>query len=276
MEPLVRPSSVQDGHAAIEHPFPGGPRAREKAFLRQAEAAVARGRLRDAERGLLAACRENLHASASATVPLARVLGTLGEHYTGVAQREASPVLRDQLVTRARHVLELSAKTYETALGPNASRSREARQRVARLEQRRVAGPETPPLDGDGMKEDAPPAKPQAALAVRPDPRAEASAPPRITNKPRVAARRTDADGDAQRETREAGRDAGDPASDPALRQLAADLERLRAQAEAVSDDPAGFRRRSDLAQAQRDQCKDAACKHDWHAKRRLELLAEF
>jgi hypothetical protein len=65
-------------------------------------------------------------------------------------------------------------------------------------------------------------------------------------------------------------------ASDPELRQLASDLARLRAQAEAVSEDPVGFRQRAERALAQRDRCQDAACLRAWHAKRRRELLAEF
>lgn len=241
LDPLIPPAGAQDGRAPVEHPFPGGPRARAKVFVAQAQAALARGRPRDAEVALLAACRQHDVASARPTVPLARVLGMLGERYAAAARAEASPALREQLRERARHVLGLSAQAYAVALGPNASRSRQARQRLASLEQDLLAAAEAPqPGSDDRLQDEAAPAR----AARKPDPK-------RV---PAVASL----------------------AADPELRQLASDLARLRAQAEAVSEDPAGFRQRAERAQSQRDQCQDAGCLRAWYAKRRRELLAEF
>lgn len=234
LEPLIPASGAQDGHASMEHPFPGGPRARAKVFLRQAETATARGRLRDAEVALLAACREHDAASAGPTVPLARVLGMLGERYADAARAQDSPVLREQLVARAGEVLALSAQAYAIALGPNASRSRLARQRLARLDQDLVAAADAPQPAAGRLGDEAAPARPQPA------------------------------------------QDRGSVESGPELNQLASDLARLRAQAEAVSEDPAGFRRRAEVARAQREQCRDAACLREWYGKRRRQLLAEF
>ena len=55
-----------------------------------------------------------------------------------------------------------------------------------------------------------------------------------------------------------------------------ADIARLRAQVEAVTDDPSGFRSRTDAARLQRDLCRDADCLREWYAMRRRQLLAEF
>lgn len=62
----------------------------------------------------------------------------------------------------------------------------------------------------------------------------------------------------------------------PDVAQLASDLARLRAQAEAVSHDPDGLRARIARAEAARARCSDDACLRRWYARRRAELLAEF
>ena len=67
-----------------------------------------------------------------------------------------------------------------------------------------------------------------------------------------------------------------DVAGDAGLAQLESDLQRLRRQAEAVSDDPAGLRARAAQALAQRQRCHDRACLQRWYAERRQALLAEF
>jgi hypothetical protein len=252
-EALIPVGSAADGHARAEHPFPGGPRAKAKVFLRAANEAAARQRPRDAEVALIAACRQNELASAKPTVPLARVLGLLGERYLLAATGDHPLEVRESLLARARHVLASSADVYAVALGPNASRSRQARQRVLDLEQDTLVAADV-----------APPAKPARAEAVIEARRA----PARKAVAPRPSA-----------ELPEAAEPARIPRrvdSDPELRQLASDLARLRAQAEAVSDDPAGFRQRAEQAQAQRDQCRDAACLQGWYARRKRELLAEF
>jgi hypothetical protein len=264
LDPLIAPAGAQDGQASVEHPFPGGPRARAKVFVAQAEAALARGRPRDAEVALLAACREHDVASARPTVPLARVLAMLGERYAVAARAEASPALREQLQARARHVLGLSAQAYAVALGPNASRSRQARQRLASLEQDLVAGAQAPqPGSDDRLQDEAAPAAKVASVRSG----ATAPRPARQQAAPGPAARKPDPEPVAT---------VASLATDPELRQLASDLARLRAQAEAVSEDPAGFRQRAERARSRRDQCQDASCLRAWYAQRRRELLAEF
>lgn len=272
IEPQVPPASAGDGHLRAEHPFPAAPRAKAKVFLRKARTAASQGRARDAEVALLAACRYSQEASAAPTVPLARVLGQLGEHYLAAAG--SSPGSREALIARAREMLELSAGTYAQALGPNARRSREARERLAVVEDGVRLAADAPtakgPVQVDASLVPTPPAAqtpPRAASARPPAQRPMATRPRRGTQEGPAApglAPIPQAPVLAQEQ------------GDPELRQRAADLARLRAQAQAVSDDPEGFRRRAALAQAQRAQCRDAACLRDWHARRRQELLAEF
>lgn len=262
LDPLIPPAGPNDGHASVEHPFPGGPRERAKVFVTQAEAALARGRARDAELALLAACREHDLASARPTVPLARVLGMLGERYAAAARAEASPVLGEQLRARARHVLSLGAQAYAVALGPDASRSRQARQRLASLERDLAAATPAPQPGSDRQQDEAAPDAKVASV------RSGATAARSV--------KQQEAPGTVRKPEPEPGAGRAALASDPELRQIASDLARLRAQAEAVSEDPAGFRQRAERAQAQRDRCQDAACLRAWHAKRRRELLAEF
>ncbi|MBI5276874.1 MAG: hypothetical protein HY854_10475 [Burkholderiales bacterium] len=65
--------------------------------------------------------------------------------------------------------------------------------------------------------------------------------------------------------------------SDPELAQLDSDIQRLQAQAGGVARDPAGFRRRTEQALAQRDaSCRDRDCLVRWYAQRRTQLLREF
>jgi hypothetical protein len=264
-EPLIPPNGGADGHASIEHPFPAGPRARAKVFLRAADAAAAQGRARDVEVALLAACRASDAASDRPTLPFARVLGLLGERYAAAAARTESQVLQEQLVSRARHVLALSAKTYDSALGPNAATSRRAWQRVTELEQDVLAASDLP-ASSDLL--------PRVRLAPAPQPQ-RVQATPAATAATIATARARPQP--AQRLPRpEPPQQRPAPGSDPEIMQLAADLARLRAQAESVSDDRAGFRQRAAAAQAERAQCADAACLRRWYAKRRRELLAEF
>jgi hypothetical protein len=63
---------------------------------------------------------------------------------------------------------------------------------------------------------------------------------------------------------------------DPELQRMEQDLQRLRAQAESVSRDPAGLQRRAAQAQARRDACASRDCLLHWYAQRRSELLGEF
>ncbi|MEJ8838839.1 hypothetical protein [Ramlibacter sp. AN1133] len=264
--PLLPPRSAADGRLRMEHPFPASPAAKAKVFMRKAQGAAASGRARDVEVALIAACRYDAQASKAPTVPLARVLGLLGEHYRAAAIDEDSPGLREELIARAREVLTVSAVTYDRALGPNAARSREAHRRLAGLDENLIAAIDAPQ-----------PARQEPLTATRP-PRLQKAraAPARETAAPAVEEPRARGPSDARVRQDAQGSPAPLDRSDPELRQLAADLERLRLQAGAVSEDPEGMRRRSELAERQREQCRDAACLRQWYAHRRQELLAEF
>lgn len=243
-EPLIPAASARDGHARMEHPFPGGPREKAQVFLRAARKAAAEGRTRDAEVALIATCRMHAEAATKPSLPLATVLARLGAAYVAAATRERQPQLQEQYIARAREVLRASADIHDQALGPNAQRSVQARERA-----------ET--LDAQVESADAPPA--QETVAARDEVRSRV-APARPA--PRTQAAEPAAPAPLQ--------------SDPDLRRLDADLARLLAQAEAVSDDPAGVRRRAEQARAERARCADAACLRGWYAQRRSELLAEF
>jgi len=265
-EPLIPPVGASDGHARMEHPFPAGPRARAKVFTRKALTAAHAGRRRDAEVLLIAACGQYEQASSRPTVPLARVLGQLGDMYAAAAGEQAVD-LRERLMARARQVLTRSAEAYASALGPNASRTLQARQRVATLEEDVIVASDAPV-----------PEAPSKELAVHSPPVKSAkvahSLPP--ANTPAARASRSEPKVDDDQPPREPLQSRGKQPSDVQLGQLASDLARLRAQAEAVSSDPAGLRQRAELARAQRDRCGDTTCLRAWYARRRSELLAEF
>ncbi|MBC5781524.1 hypothetical protein H8N03_01125 [Ramlibacter sp. USB13] len=259
-EPLVPPGSAADGRARMEHPFPGGPGEKAKVFLRAADVAAAKHRPRDAEVALIAACRQHELAYDRPTVPLARVLARLGEAYVAAARTDAQPELHDALLARARELFQRSADTYAVALGPNASRTKQMQQRLLALEQDVETDPAQ--LQDVARVDEAPAQKPQPARKTAPAPSVLLEKPPAPDDATPPAA-----DSRAARALQ---------ASAPDLQQLASDLARLRAQAEAVTDDPAGFRRRAEQAAAQRDRCGDAACLRSWYASRRQALLAEF
>lgn len=66
------------------------------------------------------------------------------------------------------------------------------------------------------------------------------------------------------------------PVREADFAQLESDLQRLQAQAAAVSRDRDGVQRRAQQAQSKRDACRDRGCLQRWYAQRRAELLAEF
>lgn len=248
-EPLIPAASARDGHARMEHPFPGGPREKAQVFLRTARKAAAEGRTRDAEVALIATCRMHAEAATKPSLPLANVLARLGAAYVAAATRERQPQLQEQFIARAREVLRLSADIHDQALGPNAQRSVQARERAETLDEQ-VESADAPPPQADrppavAARTQSPPRAAPAAPAPRMQPPASPAAPALVR-------------------------------SDPDLRRLDADLARLFAQAESVSDDPAGLKRRAERARAEREQCADAACLRDWYARRRGELLREF
>ena len=66
------------------------------------------------------------------------------------------------------------------------------------------------------------------------------------------------------------------PAPTEDVADLDRDLQRLYAQASAVSKDPAGMQRRHQQAMAARSACRDDACLRGWYAQRKRQLFAEF
>lgn len=255
-DPIIPPATASDGRRRPEHPFPGGPRIKAKVFERAAERAASAGRLRDAEVALIAACQQFELASAAPAVPLARVMGRLGDHYAAAGTRTPDPALREALLERMREVLQMSADSYAKALGPNASLSRIARERLLQPEVDDLAA---------AVEAQVPPARrtSEPRLAATPAARVQPTTA-RTASTPAPHARKEQGAAVLRRQ---------DVAE---IRQLDSDLARLRAQAEAVSDDPEGLRRRAEAARALRDRCQDAACLRAWYQRRRDELLVEF
>lgn len=265
MQPLIPAGGSSDGQARLEHPFPAGPRARAKVFLRAAEAAEAQARPRDAETALLAACRESERASPKPSVPLARVLATLGEHYASAARD--LPQLREPLLARTRAVFMASVDIYAQALGPNAFTTLRAQERLAALDADGTVAAAMHPTPREPARAESDVASPPRIREATPAPAANAA---RVRSKARAHAGGTAPQAESPRPA------PASVATNPEFKQLASDLERLQAQAEAVSDDPTGLRRRAEAARASRDRCQDAACLRGWYARRRQALLAEF
>jgi uncharacterized protein len=63
---------------------------------------------------------------------------------------------------------------------------------------------------------------------------------------------------------------------DENLTEVDQDLQRLYAQARAVSRDPAGMQRRQQQALAARNACHDEDCLRAWYAQRKSQLFDEF
>ena len=63
---------------------------------------------------------------------------------------------------------------------------------------------------------------------------------------------------------------------DENLGEVDQDLQRLYAQARAVTRDPVGLQRRQQQALAARNACRDEDCLRAWYAQRKRQLFAEF
>lgn len=233
-EPMVPPRGAGDGqfglYAALSSHRSGEPQP----FLMVAEEAAVQGRPRDAEVALIAACR--VAAQGGPTVPLADVQGRLAQHYTGVATHEREAAQRSSLMQRAETLLADSAAAFTSALGPNASRTRMAAQRLASFRQ-------GAPAMMSEHASDLPPRPPEDTSAAGASRHSLADRPPR---------------------------------SDENLADVEDDLQRLYAQAQAVSKDPAGLQRRHQQALAKRQACRDETCMRQWAAQRKRELFDEF
>jgi len=240
-EPMVQARGTADGqfglHAALASHRNGDPGP----FLSVAEEAGVQGRPRDAEVALIAACQ--VAARAGRTAPLADVQARLAQHYTTVATHEREAGQRGTLLQRAEALLGESVTAYSAALGPTASRTRVAAQRLAAFRQGAPAfmSNATESVAGADVGGPSPSAEDTSAAG---------------------ASRHSLAD--------------RPPRSDENLGQVESDLERLYAQAQSISRDPIGVQRRHQQALARRQACRDEACLRGWYAQRKRELFDEF
>jgi hypothetical protein len=236
-DPLVPAQAPGDGRFDLDAALAGPTPPNAKAFMAVADEMAAQRRWRDAEVALIAACRAATPKVGSRGVPVANAQSRLGQFYVDYAQREPHGP-RDEARARAQALLAASAATYEAVLGKQSSRTRMAAKRAAALAQR----PDS--VLGGGT--------------------AAAGAPP---------AGGTDEGTSAMG----AARSQAMPRADVDLGTVDSDLARLQAQAGSVTRDPAGFRRRSAQAEAQRQACGgQEGCLRQWHAQRRRQLLNEF
>lgn len=249
-EPLLPRTGPRDGQFSLQAALGANPAADPSAFLTVAGEMAADGRARDAEVAYLVACRVAAQASGAPSTPVADVKTQLGQHYTAVAAQPVARELRPQVLQRAQTLLEDSVRTYTASLGKDASKTRMAGERLAAVAQ--SALPTETILSGPGAQPSDP-----AALGAAPA-SAEAAAA-----------------GDCAAARSPSERMVCD---DEELAEMDRDLDRLRAQARAVTRDPGGFAKRQEQAWARREsQCRgDKACLRTWYAQRKKELFGEF
>jgi hypothetical protein len=242
-QPLAVARSDGDGQFLLQAALSSGAQADPGAFLTVAKEAAEQGRVRDAEVALMAACHAAEQASGGQSAPVADVKSQMGQHYVILAAEEGTDTAREGLLQRASSLFAESASAYAAALGKNASKTRNAEQRLASVRE-----PETL----------------RAALRQRPRATQSGSERPLVDGDP------------APGGTRAMGSAGALVRSDPDLSQLDHDLQRLHAQASSLSRDPDGMRQRDARAFAQRDACRDESCLRRWYAQRRAQLLDEF
>lgn len=237
---LVPPAGEDDGRFTLEAALASSSRPEPAAFLAVAREAASQGRPRDAEVAMLAACHASEQASGARSAPAADIKSQVGQRYADIAARAESEVFRQALLQRATALLSESAEAYAGALGRNASKTRMAQQRLAVLSDAAGAG-----------NKGASAAAPRGRAPGGPDTASMGSARASLAQRP--IARHED------------------------LGQVDHDLDRLYAQARAVSRDPRGLQRRHQQALAQRAACNgDERCLRHWVAQRRSQLFAEF
>lgn len=246
--PVVPAGANGDGQFNLDAALAAEPAPTPSAFLAVAQEAAGKGRPRDAEVALIAACRAAGRTAGVPSTPLADAKSNLGQHYAALAaaaaNRPAAADLQPELLRRAESLFGDSVKTYTAALGQNASKTRMASQRLAALSQ-----PGSMPSEDTAVLGAA---KPFADTDVYDESAGGGCAAPRSAAERLVC-------------------------GDPELAQLENDLDRLRAQARSVTRDPGGFAKRQEQAWAQRESnCKDKGCLLRWYAQRRGQLLAEF
>ncbi len=242
-QPIIDARGEGDGLFLLQAALAAKTPTDAAAFVTVAREAAAQGRMRDAEVAWIAACHVAERSAGAQSAPVADMKSHMGQHYVMLAAQERTDAARDGLLQRASTLFSESAQAYATALGTNASRTRQAQQRLASVRE---------------------PATLRAALRQQPGNPAATMG----------AARSSSADIPRPRTP---GNVHGLIRSDPELSQLESDLQRLRSQASRVARDPRGMRARDAWAQAQRDnQCQDRGCLVRWYAQRRQQLLNEF
>jgi hypothetical protein len=237
-QPLLGASDARDGQFMLDA-VPAIHRSSDfTPFLAVADEAAREGRMRDTEVALIAACRIASQAGA-ASAPLADVQTRLAHHYATVAASGDAAGPRTQLLERAETLLADSVPVYASSLGPQASKTRMAQQQLAAV-------------------------RDPAARLPKPAPLVVAAPQPEPQETTRLGAARSSL---AERP----------PLRTEELTQVDQDLERLYAQARAVSRDPAGMQRRHQQALAQRSACRgDEECLRGWYAQRKRQLFGEF
>lgn len=168
--------------------------------------------------------------------PVADVQTRLAHHYAVLARQTPEGEARTALMARAEELLESTVQTYAGALGRESSKARLAQQRLAALRQ-----PAPAPVVVAQPPAAAAPADPTASMG---------SSRLSLADRP--------------------------PAPTEEVADLDRDLQRLYAQASAVSKDPAGLQRRHQQALAARSACRDDACLRSWYAQRKRQLFSEF
>ncbi|WP_299759339.1 hypothetical protein [Ramlibacter sp.] len=251
-QPMLPRTGPRDGQFSLQAALATNPAAEPSAFLTVAGEMAADGRARDAEVAYLVACRVAVQASGAPSTPVADVKTQLGQHYSAVAGQPAARELRPQVLERAQALLDDSVRAYAALLGKNASKTRIAGERLAAVMQ---AGQPTEIIRsgaGDPATLGAAAANAEAAAVLDPNAGADCAS----ARSPAEKLICTDAE----------------------LAEMDRDLDRLRAQARAVTRDPGGFARRQEDAWARREsQCRgDKACLRTWYAQRRKELFREF
>ena len=238
-EPLVAGRDAGDGRFQLEPALALDRSAEAGPFLAVAEEAAAEGRNRDTEVALIAACRIAGRMGARTAV-VADVQSRLAQHYAAVAAH-ADETAREDLLGRAETLLGGSIEAYSAVLGRQASKTRLAQRRLATLRETPVAREQVVQPDASAQERTAGTAGTTSMGAAR---SSLGSLPPG------------------------ASEDVG---------QMDADLQRLYAQANAVSRDRAGLQRRHQQALAARSNCRgDEGCLRQWYAQRKRQLFDEF
>lgn len=240
--PIVQAAAEGDGLFQLDTALAVRPQPEASAFLAVAREAAEAGRARDAEVAYIAACHAIEQADGAQSAPLADLKSQLGQHYMTLAGRAADAAQRESLLDRASRLFEQGATAYAAALGKNASKTRLAQQRAAAAREPAAWMP-----------------APAAPVVVS----AEPAAPP-VPDTSRLGSARQSL---AERP----------PLRSEELSQVDSDLQRLYAQARAVTRDPAGLQRRHQQALAQREACRgDEACLRNWASQRKRQLFEEF